>query len=245
MLAALVALTLITPAAGEKAGKKGAPPPAKASVKEVKSDPPPATTLDGAGELDEPRKIAEKYLNALQGKGDANAREFLLGGSTLTANDFSIPNWKIVKRDTARKEERPLVDAIKAMWLVDKVGAESLNAVVVSEGDNLTLTQEQAQKILGPTREAAVKFQDGFPLFAYIARIDKDVFWHPENPWRKESKKLGREGNYNLELHRFVIEEREAGRPPRVWPLRVLRVKTKAYDSGWKILPASDWDPNY
>ncbi len=244
MLVALIALTLITPAAGEKAGTKAAPA-AKASAKEVKSDPPPAATIEGAGELDDARKVAEKYLSALQGKGDANARDFLLGGSTLTANDFTIPNWKIVKRDAPRKEEKPLIDAIKAMWLVDKVGAESLNTVVVSEGDNLTLTQEQAQKILGPTREAAVKFQDGFPLFAYIARIDKDVFWHPENPWRKEAKKLGRDGNYTLELHRFVIEEREAGRAPRVWPLRVLRVKTKTYDSGWKILPASDWDPNY
>jgi hypothetical protein len=120
-----------------------------------------------------------------------------------------------------------------------------LNTVVVAEGDNLALTQEQAQKILGPTRAAAVKFQDGFPLFAYVARIDKDVFWHPDNPWRKEAKKLGKEGNYVLELHRFTIEEHEPGRPARLWPLRVLRVKTKTYDSGWKILPASDWDPNY
>lgn len=245
MLAAIVALSLLTPTAGEKAGKKAAAPPAKETTREVRTDPPPAASIEGPGELDEARKVAEKYLNALQGKGDGMAREFLLGGSTLTANDFTIPNWKIVKRDAGRKEEKPLVDAIKAMWLVDKVGAESLNTVIVSEGDNLTLTQEQAQKILGPTREAALKFQDNFPLFSYVARIDKDVFWHPENPWRKEVKKFGKDGSYVLELHRFTIEEKEPGRPARVWPLRVLRVKTKTYDSGWKILPASDWDPNY
>lgn len=246
--AALVVVTLLAPAhPGDSppAAKGAAASGKKAGVREVRTDPPPASVINGPGPLDDARKVAEAYLNSLSGKGGDDARNYLLGGLTLTASDFTIPNWAIVKRDEGRVEEKPIAGAVKAMWLVDKVGAEALNTVVVKEGDNLTLTQDQASKILGPTREQAIKFQDEYPLFAYISRIDKDVFWHPENPWRKEVKKLGKEGNYKLELHRFTVEEKENGKPSRLWPLRVLRVKTKTYDSGWKILPASDWDPNY
>jgi hypothetical protein len=242
-LAALVVVTtLLSPAApgdAKPASKKGAQPA------EVKTEPPPAGKIDGPGPLDDARKVAEAYLDSLSGKGTDDARNYLLGGLTLTAQDFTIPNWRIASRDEARVEEKPIAGAVKAMWNLDKIGAESLNTVIVAEGENLSLTQEQAAKVLGPTREAAAKFQADYPLFSYVARVDKDVFWHPENPWRKEVKKLGKEGNYKLELHRFMIEEKENGKPSRLWPLRVLRVKTKAYDSGWKILPASDWDPNY
>ncbi len=242
-LAALVVVALLQPGApGDKAAKPAAK---KAELREVKTDPPPAARIDGPGPLDEPRKVAEAYLNALAGKGGDDSRDLLLGGATLTARDFNIPNWRIANRDEARVEEKPIFGAMKAMWMLDKIGAEALNMVVVAEDDNLTLTQEQAAKMLAPTRAAALKFQDDYPLFSYVARVDKDVFWHPDNPWRKEAKKLGKEGNYRLELHRFMVEEREQGKQTRLWPLRVLRVTTAKYDSGWKILPASDWDPNY
>ena len=56
--------------------------------------------------------------------------------------------------------------------------------------------------------------------------------------------KLEKGSTYVLEVHRFQIEEKDGG-SARIWPLRVLRVTSKTYDSGWKILPASDWDPNY
>lgn len=242
-LAALVVVALLQPGApGDKAAK---PAPKKAETREVKSEPPPADKIDGPGPLDEPRKVAEAYLNALAGKGGEESRDLLLGGATLTARDFNIPNWRIANRDEARVEEKSIFGAMKAMWMLDKIGAETLNMVVVKEDDSLTLTQEQAAKMLAPTREAALKFQDDYPLFSYVSRVDRDVFWHPENPWRKEAKKLGREGNYRLEMHRFMVEEREQGRQTRLWPLRVVRVKSAKYDSGWKILPASDWDPNY
>lgn len=247
MITALVVITALSlPAApGDAKGGKGKPAPASAPVKEVKTDPPPAGKIDGPGPLDEPRKIAEAYLNSLSGKGNDDARNYLLGGLTLTAQDFTIPNWRIVSRDEARVEEKSIAEAVKMMWALDKAGAESLTGAVVAEGEALTLSQEQAEKLLGPTREMAHKFQERFPLFSYVARNGKDVFWHPENPWRKEIKNLGKEGTYNLELHRFMIEEKEGGKQTRLWPLRVLRIKTKGYDSKWKILPASDWDPNY
>lgn len=245
-LAAFVVVTsLLSPGAPGDAGKSAPAKGKGAQPADVKPEPPPAGKIDGPGPLDDARKVAEAYLNALAGKGSEDAKNFLLGGLTLTAQDFTIPNWRIASRDEARVEEKSVLGAVKAMWHLDKIGAESLNTVVVAEGDNLELTQEQAAKVLGPTRAAAAKFQAEFPLFSYVSRVDKDVFWHPENPWRKETKKLGKEGSYRLELHRFMIEETEKGKPARLWPLRVLRVKTKTYDSGWKILPASDWDPNY
>lgn len=251
-LAAFVVVTsLLSPTvaggtpAGANGGKAAKGTKQKAEPGEVKHEPPPAGKIDGPGPLDDARKIAEAYLNALAGKGSDDAKNYLLGGLTLTAQDFTIPNWHIASRDEARVEEKSVLGAVKAMWRLDKIGADSLNQVVVAEGENLALTQEQAEKVLGPTRQAASQFQAEYPLFSYVARVDKDVFWHPENPWRKEVKKLGKDGNYRLEFHRFLIEEKENGKPSRLWPLRVLRVKTKTYDSGWKILPASDWDPNY
>jgi hypothetical protein len=219
--------------------------PAQKQVEPGVAKAPAAATTDGAGVLDDARKVAEAYLKALEGKGDSTARSYLLGGVTLTANDFTIPNWRIAKRDEVRTEQKPIEGAIKMMREFEKKGAEALNAVVVAEDSSLSLNQEQANRLLEPTRQHAQKFIEAYPLFSYVARVGKDVFWHPENPWHKELKKLDKSGTYNLELHRFLIEEKDSAGNLRVWPLRVLRVTTKNHDSGWKILPASDWDPNY
>lgn len=232
----VVALSLIGVLSLVPAQKPAEPGMAKA---------PPVAVVDGAGALDDARKIAEAYLKALEGKGDDSARNYLLGGATLTANDFTIPNWRIAKRDAVRTESKNVDGAIKMMRDLEKKGAEALNTVVVAEDSSLSLSQEQANKLLEPTRKQAQKFIEAYPLFSYVARVGRDVFWHPENPWLKEVKKLDKGGTYTLELHRFHIEEKDSAGSTRIWPLRVLRVTTKHYDSGWKILPASDWDPNY
>jgi hypothetical protein len=205
---------------------------------------PPVATIQGAGALDDARKAAEAYLNALTGKASDEAKSLLLGGMTLTAQDFKVPNWKIVERDGARIEDKDIAGAVKAMRELEKRGAEALTGVVVKEDSSVALSQADANKLLEPTRKQAQKFIDGYPLFAYVSRVGKDVFWHPENPWIKETKHLPKDGQYHLEVHRFMIEEKD-GIETRKWPLRVLRVTAKDYDSGWKILPASDWDPNY
>jgi len=52
----------------------------------------------------------------------------------------------------------------------------------------------------------------------------------------------GREGRYQVELHRFKVESLEGpNKVPRQWPLRVVRFKSASVDTGWRILPASDW----
>jgi hypothetical protein len=73
--------------------------PAQKPVEPGMAKAPPVATIEGAGALDDARKVAESYLKALEGKGDDSARNYLLGGATLTANDFSIPNWRIARRD--------------------------------------------------------------------------------------------------------------------------------------------------
>jgi hypothetical protein len=55
-------------------------------------------------------------------------------------------------------------------------------------------------------------------------------------------RRVGRDARGAQELQ---PAEREKGKQTRLWPLRVLRIKSAKYDSGWKVLPASDWDPNY
>ena len=201
-----------------------------------------------AAEKDAPKEVALGYLKALAGKGDDSAREYLLGDVTLTAGDFSIPNYKIKSRDKARVEIKSVKAALKAMRKLDSAGANALDNIMdAAENSNemmATVTQEQANKMMAPTQKVARDFENAFPVFALCARADKDVYWNPSNPWRALVDELGTSGKYKLEFHKFNIVETK-GKNTRVWPLRVLRMRTKTYDSGWKILPASDWDPDY
>lgn len=205
------------------------------------------SALGSVDTTDEPGRIAETYLNALEGTGSEAAKQHLLGGVTLTAEVFTIPNWKIIRRDPPREEDGDLATAVREMRALDQVGKKNqediLNSTSVDEF--AVITREQAHKLMEPTRKQTALFTRKFPLFAYVARVDKEVYWHPQNPWRKLLDKLGT-GSYHLEVHRFVIAERMTGLREgkiREWPLRVVRMKTPSHDTGWKILPASDWDP--
>ena len=42
----------------------------------------------------EAKKVAETYLNALTGTGDEAGKDLLHGGVTMTAQLFSLENWK-------------------------------------------------------------------------------------------------------------------------------------------------------
>jgi hypothetical protein len=205
---------------------------------------PPAAKAKSAPVDDEPGKIAVTYLKALDGSGSGDAREYLLGRVTLDAELATIPNWKIASREPARTEEASLADAVLEMKKLDAAGRKALDTILKSTtGDEITeMGRAQAEAIMKPTQVQAKAFNEKFPLFAYVARVDKEVYWHPKNPWRAVLDELGSKGQYKLEFHQFNIEETDHGKK-RVWPLRVLRIKTDSYDSGWKILPASDWNP--
>jgi hypothetical protein len=210
---------------------------------------PAVAGADRSAEADA-AKTAEAYLSALAGTGDDGARELLLGGVTMDAQISSLENWRIVSRESLRTEEGDLRAAVQLLHDLDKAGHQATGKMMKgqSDGNDVTvheLSQAEAAKLLAPTKERAQKLAKACPLLAYVARVGKEVYWHPKNPIRPLLAKTGKQGKYLLQLQRFKIESREGPRQvARNWPLRVLRLRTSSLDTGWRILPASDWSPD-
>ena len=192
-------------------------------------------------------KVANTYLNALTGKGDEAGKDLLLGGATMNAQLFSLENAELTSKE-AKKEEGDLGKAVQMMNELDKAGRKALTKLMGAEavGDDLKVvevTKEQAEKVLKPTLEKAQIFLKAAPVLAYSCRVGKEVYWHPKNPMRAVLAKAGNTGKYNIELYRWVVMSKEGpSKTPREWPLRVVRFKSGKLDTGWKILPASDWN---
>jgi len=205
----------------------------------------PAAQPEGETEA---RKVAETYLNALTGEGDEAGKDLLLGGVTGNAQLFMLDNWQFKKRDAVRFEEGDLAHAVSEMNALDKAGHSALTKLMGVEqvGDDLKMvevSQADAQKLLGPTKQRALSFQKHHPVLAYICRVGKEVYWHPKNPMRAVLARSGGKGKYTIEVYRWIILSKEGpGKTPREWPLRVLRFKSGKVDTGWKVLPASDWN---
>jgi len=195
-------------------------------------------------------QVAKAYLDALTGEGDDAARATLLGGVTMNASIASIGSWRIISEDPVRKENGDLRTATQLMVDLDKAGRATLAALLNQSGavsndiEVRELSQAEANRLLAPTNERASRFVRALPVLAYIARVSKPVYWHPKNPVRPLLQQAGAEGTYSLEVHRMTIESLEGPRKEvRRWPLRVLRFTTsRGLDTGWKILPASDWN---
>lgn len=196
----------------------------------------------------EAKKVAETYLNALTGAGDEAGKDLLLGGVTMNAQLFSLENWSFKSKDPVRKEEGDLAHAVQMMNDLDKSGRTALTKLMGVEavGDDLKMTevsQADATKLLAPTRERAASFQKAHAVLSYALRTGKEVYWHPKNPMRAVLSKAGTTGRYTIEVHRWVIGTTEGpAKTPREWPLRVIRFKSQKVDTGWKIMPASDWN---
>lgn len=192
---------------------------------------------------DEPLRIATDYLNALEGTGPDYARTYLLGKVTLDAEVVAIANWKILKREPEVVEKAKLADALTELKKLDKQGSDYLKKKYKLK-TAAEITREQAREVLTPTQPQAQALLKKFPLFGKLARVDAWVYWNPHNPLRQLVPELGTRGEYQLWYHHFEIEEVLKQGKTRTWPLRVMRIKTEIYDSGWKILPASSWDPS-
>lgn len=203
----------------------------------------PASAADDA----EVKKVAETYLNALTGSGDEAGKELLLGGVTMNAQLFTLENWTLKDKEV-RHEEKDLAHAVQMMNDLDKAGRHALTKLLGAEavGDDLKVTEvskEDAEKLLAPTKQKAVEFNKAHPVLAYVTRVGKEVYWHPKNPMRPLLTKSGGTGKYWLEVHRWTVESKEgAAKTQRTWPLRIVRFKAGKVDTGWKVLPASDWN---
>lgn len=196
----------------------------------------------------EQKKVAVTYLNALTGKGDEAGKDLLLGGVTMNAQLFSLENFAFKSKDPVQKEEGDLAHAAQMMNDFDRASRAALTKLMGMErvGDDLRLTevsQADASKLLAPTREKAAAFQKGHPVLAYALRVGHEVYWHPKNPMRAVLSRAGNQGRYSIELHRWRMTSTEGpAKTPREWQLRVLRFKSAKVDTGWKVLPASDWN---
>ncbi|MBI3184139.1 MAG: hypothetical protein HYZ28_18555 [Myxococcales bacterium] len=196
---------------------------------------------------EEPKRVAETYLNALTGAGDERGKELLLGGVPMDAQLLTLENWRLASKDPVMREEGDLALAAQRIGELDKSGRKALTQMMSAEqvGDDLTMTEvskEEAVKLMAPTRDKAAELVKANPVLAYVARVGKEVYWHPKNPMRAVLAKAGKSGRYSVEVHRWIIESREGPRQSaRKWPLRVLRFKAGKVDTGWKVLPASDW----
>ncbi len=200
-----------------------------------------------ADDEEDAKKVATTYLNALTGKGDEAGKDLLLGGVTMNAQLFTLENAEL-KALEKKSEDGDLGKAVQLMSELDKSGRKALTKLMGAEavGDDLKITEvtkDDAEKLLKPTLEKAQAFLKAAPVLAYTCRVGKEVYWHPKNPMRAVLAKAGNSGKYQLEMRRWTVVSREGpNKTPREWPLRVLRFKTSKVDTGWKILPASDWN---
>jgi len=247
-LVAAAALLATTAAwgAGKKAAAKKEPPLPTAKA-QVTDSPVPVDTKDDA------RKAAEAYLNAISHQGNDGAIESLLGGATLTARLYSLENWKIVGREKHRHEVGDLADLRGYVEAIDKAGRDALTSMLgggpgAADDDGLDVQEisaEDAKKILEPTRRKAGAMTKSHPVFAYVARVDKQVYWHPKNPFRKLLADAGPKGKYTCDFDLFWVETVEGAhedKNARKWPLRIVRWQAGGLDTGYKVLPASDWN---
>lgn len=200
-----------------------------------------------ADDEEDAKKVATTYLNALTGKGDEAGKDLLLGGVTMNAQLFTLENAEL-KALEKKSEDGDLGKAVQLMSELDKSGRKALTKLMGAEavGDDLKITEvtkDDAEKLLKPTLEKAQAFLKSAPVLAYTCRVGKEVYWHPKNPMRAVLAKAGNSGKYSLEMRRWTVVSREGpNKTPREWPLRVLRFKTNKVDTGWKVLPASDWN---
>jgi hypothetical protein len=197
------------------------------------------------------QRAAETYLKALSVTGDDAGRELLLGGVTLDARLSGVDSWRIVSRDYVQKENGSLKTATTLMADLDKAGRRSLTELLKKGGGGddmgvVELTREEAGRLLAPTKERNQAFLNTLPVLAHVARVGREVYWHPKNPVRPLLQQAGTNGTYDLELYHFTVESTEGPRrETRRWPLRIVRFTTSGgLDTGWKVLPASDWSPD-
>lgn len=191
------------------------------------------------------RAVAEKYLNAVSGKGDESGLDLLLGGATTNARLFSLENWAIVATEPARHENGDVLAAANAVLEVDQASRDALAGLVGSgtsaEGGSVEqLSPQEAQQVMAPTQASADRLKAAHPLLASVLRVGQPVFFNPKNPARPL---LAGSGTYALDVRGFEIESKEGPRKvARRWKLALLRFKSDAADTGWKVLPAADWN---
>ncbi len=235
----ILCITAALPVAAAAGGKAG---PSASRAAEVRDTAVELEAADGA------RELAESYLRAITSQGSEQALDSLLGGATLTLLDME--SYRIVGREKHRHERGELADLHAHVNAVDQAGRDAFSRLTSrsSDPDGLKvegLNAEQTAKLQAPTKARAGAFTRSNPVFAYIARVDKLIYWNPKNPFRKLLADAGKQGGYQADLDVFWVETVDRGDPEkkaRRWPLRVVRFQANSLDTGLKVLPAANWN---
>lgn len=192
------------------------------------------------------RAAAEQYLNAVSGKGAESGLDLLLGGATTNARLFSLDNWEIVSVEPARHEDGDVAAVAQAVDAVDVASRDALAGLVgtatgAEDGSAVQqLSPQEAQQVMAPTQASADRLKAAHPLIASVLRVGQPVFFHPKNPARPL---LTGSGAYALDVRGYEIESKEGPRKvARRWKLAVVRFTSATVDTGWKVLPAADWN---
>jgi hypothetical protein len=209
-----------------------------------------ATTASSSGgttvsEVDV-KKLAEQYLGALAGTGDASGRDLLLGGATTSAQLYVLENWRIVGEQTARHEEGDVEQATRLMRELDQASIQAASGLLASNSAESAsvdiITPEVAREIMKPTQESADRLTSALPLMASFLYVGSAVYWNPKSASRVTLASAG-PGKYALDIRAFDVETTEGPRKvPRRFPLKMVHFKAPNVDTGWRVLPAADWN---
>lgn len=182
--------------------------------------------------IEDPKTLAEKYLVALGDGHDQSGKDYLLGGLTLDAVTASALLPELAGQSPKRVEDGSLKDAAEAVSALDSATASL---------DELSLAD--AKRLVEKTKALQKTFAKKLPVFADVIRVDRPLYWNKRNPMRVLLEEAGREGTYHLEYVPFTAKSRDSDGKTKTWPLRIVRFKSGTIDTGWKVLPASEWDP--
>jgi len=206
-----------------------------------------SSAFAAAAAKDEPQTLAEKYLKALSDPKQQSGKDHLLGGVSLDAKSAVVYSPKIVSRGETRVEEGAVGDLAAAVDALDKAGLALLEDSSMLGGvsdPKAGVDVEKARKMAEKTKQLRKDLMSKYPVFADVIRADRTLYWHPKNPARLLLQKAQKSGSYKVEYIAFTVESKDGPKEkPHAWPLRVVRMKTEGADTGWKILPASEWDP--
>jgi hypothetical protein len=206
-----------------------------------------ALCLSAAPAKDEPQQIAEKYLKALSDPKAQAGKDHLLGGASLDAKSAVVFAPKITARAETRVEEGAVADLAAAVDALDKAGLALLedSSMLAGVSDpKAGVDVEKARKMAEKTKQLRKDLVTKYPVFSDVIRADRTLYWHPKNPARLILQKAQKSGQYKVEYIAFTVESKDTAKDKaHTWPLRIVRIKTEGNDTGWKVLPASDWDP--
>jgi hypothetical protein len=192
------------------------------------------------------KALAEKYLNALAGTGDASDRDLLLGGATTSAQLYVLENWRIVGEQAPRHEEADVEQATKLMRELDQASLQAASGLLAnSSAESATvdiITPEVAREIMKPTQESAERLTSALPVMASFLYVGSAVYWNAKSASRTTLTSAGA-GKYVLDIRAFDIETTEGPRKVlRRFPLKLVHFKAPNVDTGWRVLPAADWN---